>query len=99
MLAPLSEHVMKRSLQVTRGFAALLFGAVLSTTAFAQKQNNSSVPASNTNVSAKDAKLPVAAVDIEAHLRSHVVTSVTVGAPIEPAQAPALAVKNVVAVR
>ncbi|TLY53412.1 MAG: hypothetical protein E6K53_01085 [Gammaproteobacteria bacterium] len=93
---------MKRSLQVTRSAAAVLLGVMLSATALAQTTDNkSSVAAARAQSRgpADKAPMPVAAVDIAAHLKSRVVTSVTVGAP-EAAPAMAMqALKGVVAAR
>jgi len=93
---------MKRSLQVTRSAAAVLFGVVLSATALAQTTENQSSAAAvraESRNHADKAPMPVAAVDISAHLKSRVVTSVTVGAP-EAAPAVTMPVlKGVVAAR
>jgi len=93
-------------MSVANRFFVFLIGACLCASAYAQAPENPRTALSTSAVSAaaKAERVPVAAVDIEAHLKSRVVTSVTVGAPIEqtaPAQveAPTVALKAVVAVR
>lgn len=93
---------MKSSLQV--GLAVLLIATGLCASAYAQQPGQARTAPQTLSASAKPERMPVAAVAVEAHLKSHVVTSVTVGAPVEATaqeivKVPAVALKTVVAAR
>ncbi len=93
---------MKSSLQV--GLAALLVASGPCASAYAQEPGKERGALQTSSASARAERLPVAAVNVEAHLKSRVVTSVTVGAPLEQAapataEVPAVALKAVVAAR
>lgn len=101
--SPHRSRVMKSSLQVARGLVALLIATGLCASVYAQapgKERSAPPQAAN----AKVERVPVAAVNVEAHLKSRVVSSVTVGAPIEQAAPavvaePQVVLKGVIAAR
>ena len=93
---------MNKSLQIACGLAALVLSATLSAAAQPVNEKTAQVgPAAVSHRAVQNDATPVAAVNIEAHLKSRVVTSVTVGAPeaAAPDQAIAVNVKTAVAAR
>lgn len=95
---------MKSSSQFARSLFALLIATGLCASAYAQEPGKERAAPQVSSASAKTERLAVTAVDVEAHLKSRVVSSVTVGAPIEQVasnrvEVPSLALKTIVAAR